>query len=69
MGTKAISADDLITTAEAAGLLGRSPRQVRQHAANGNLPGRQVGRDWLFRRADVLAARATLPGRGRPKKS
>jgi excisionase family DNA binding protein len=52
MGT---SSDDLISTAEAAELLGVTPQQVRTHARNGRLPGQVVGRDWVFRRGDVKA--------------
>lgn len=54
MSKKAISVDERISTAEAAALLGKSPRVVRQHAVKGNLPGQRVGRDWIFRRGDVM---------------
>lgn len=64
MGTKTISEDDLLTTAQAAKLRGWPVRTVRAYAAQGLLPARQLGRDWLFRRADVLAFER--PKMGRP---
>lgn len=59
-------ADDILTTAEAAEVLGLSARQVREHAEAGRLAGRKLNpRTWVFRRGDVSAF---TPGpRGRPK--
>ena len=56
------SPDDLIDTAEAAKILGLSPRTVRQHANLGNLIGKRIGRDWVFRRGDVAAFKPKDPG-------
>ena len=66
--------DELITTAEAARLLGRNPRTVRGYIERGLLPvARQINpRLLLVRRADVerLVANPPRPGirtgRGRP---
>lgn len=58
--------DELLTTEEAARILGKSVQVVRQHARKGNLPGKMIGRDWVFRRGDVEAF--TPAPRGRPKK-
>lgn len=62
--------DDLISTAEAARILGLSVQQVRHHAratdSAHRLPGQMVGRDWVFRRGDVKAFKPR--GRGKPKK-
>ena len=62
--------DDLITTAQAAELLGVSVQQVRAYARIEDeahrLPGKLIGRDWLFRRGDVKAYKPRP--RGKPKK-
>ena len=69
MARKNDPGSDLIDTDAAAGLIGCDPRTVRRHAAAGRLPAVALGRDWLFRRADVLAFRPPTPGgrRGRPR--
>jgi len=48
---------DLLSTDEAAALLGIHPNTVKVWRANGRLPGYRPpgGRNWKFRRADVLA--------------
>jgi excisionase family DNA binding protein len=62
------NADDVLSTAQAAGLLGLSARQVREHAEAGRLRGTKLNpRTWVFRRADVAAF--TPAPRGRPKKT
>lgn len=48
-----------IDTAVAAGLLGVSPRRVRQLAAAGHLPARRAGRVWLVDRCAVDLRRGT----------
>ena len=63
-----------LTTADVADLLGCCDSTVRKLAAAGKLPGRRpgpgVGRDWLFRPADVERFRRTPRlGPGRPKKT
>lgn len=68
MGKPKTTPDDLITTAEAAGILGLSERQVRQHAFSGALPGRRLNpRTWVFRRGDVKAFKPRPVGKP-PKK-
>lgn len=60
--------EDLMTTREAAEFLGIQPATVRQHIANGNLPGAfKKGRDWFIPAIEVEAIKDVKPGR-RPKK-
>jgi excisionase family DNA binding protein len=59
--------DDLITTSEAADMIGCIPRRVRQLIAEGRLAGRRMGRDWLVQRASVEAYRDSPRQPGRPK--
>lgn len=60
--------DDIVTTAEAATILGISPRQVRVYADRGSLPGRKLNpRTWVFVRADVERFRPEP--RGAPRKA
>jgi excisionase family DNA binding protein len=65
-------ADDWLTTAEAAALLGYSDKsRVRQLVLSGKLPATRHGRDLVLRREDVLAfahSRGQLNAdkRGRP---
>ena len=59
----------LITTQQAAKILGLSARRVRELAAAEALPAVAVGRDWLFEPAVVARFKATpRRGRGRPPK-
>ena len=48
---------DLLSTEEAAELLGIHPNTVKVWRTNGRLPGYRPsgGRNWKFKRADVLA--------------
>jgi excisionase family DNA binding protein len=46
-----------VTTGEAAGILGVSPRRVVQLLHEGALSGRRVGRTWLVDRASVVLRR------------
>jgi excisionase family DNA binding protein len=48
-----IPAGDWITVAEAAGILGRTPRLVQALIKDGKLPARRVGRAYLLLRPDV----------------
>jgi excisionase family DNA binding protein len=67
MGKKTTSPDDIISTSEAARILGLKERQTRQHAIKGRIPSAvQAGRNWVFRRADVLAAKGKFRKPGRP---
>ena len=55
----------LLSTAEAAALLGLSERQLQHLAANGLIPGAiKLGRDWRF----PAKPRVDRPKRGRPVK-
>jgi excisionase family DNA binding protein len=51
------SAQQEISTQEAASMLGRTDSRVRQLLRDGTLPGRRVGRRWLVQRAAVTAYR------------
>jgi hypothetical protein len=52
--------DDLLTADQAATLLRRTSRRVRQYRAAGDLAGELIGREWHFRRADVVALAGEL---------
>lgn len=55
----------MLTTTEAADLMGITPRRVRALISAGRLPAKKVGRDWQIRRSDAR----TLERRpGRPRK-
>lgn len=59
----------LLTTKQAAHLLGMSIRRVQQLASSGRLTGEKSGRDWLFE-MDAIMAFARKPRKtGRPAKS
>lgn len=60
----------MITTTKAAAILGLSPVTVRALANKHNI-GEKLGRDWVFRPADLakLTARNTKQGRPRKNKS
>lgn len=62
---------DLLTTTQAAAILGVDASRVRQLVAAGRLPAIKPGYDWLITRADVEAARAGGDGEwiGRHAKS
>ena len=47
------SAEDLVTTADAALVLGISERGVRQRIERGTLRARQAGKQWLIRTDDL----------------
>jgi excisionase family DNA binding protein len=69
--------DEVLDVRETAMLLGLPEEVVIDEAAKGNLPGRQIGGQWRFSHARVLAwlradagtddtqARSRPPGRGR----
>ena len=58
--------DTLLSTAEAAEVLGISEQRVRQLCAEGRM-GRKVGRDWVISVEDLERNRER-PGPGRPRK-
>ncbi len=52
---------DLLSTDEASAYLRLNPKRIQALARSGKLPGRRVGRKWLFDRREL---EATLGGRG-----
>lgn len=56
---------DLITTTQAAALLGVSPVRVRQLVASGRLPVIRIGDRCLVRQIDLDPLRARIGTRGR----
>jgi excisionase family DNA binding protein len=61
-----MSSTDLLTTQEAAALLGISERRVRQLIADKLLPATHLRREWAIRRADLDTFRAQPRQPGRP---
>lgn len=57
--------DLLLTTRQAADILGLSPVTVRRMIENGTLISMKIGRDHMLHPADVEAAKSR-PGPGRP---
>ena len=56
--------NSLVLVAEAAKIVGVSPRSIRRYAKAGKLPGMLVGAEtWVFQRG-VVAAFAAMPRRG-----
>jgi excisionase family DNA binding protein len=54
---------NLITTSEAASMLGLKPARVRQLAQRGELPGQRKGQDWIFKPDDVVSFKRRPVGR------
>ncbi|MBN7402846.1 Helix-turn-helix domain [Mycobacteroides abscessus subsp. abscessus] len=50
----------LLTTAEAAVEIGKSARCVRQWCKTGHLQAQRQGRDWMIRRVDLEALKASM---------
>lgn len=59
----------MLSTMEAAKLLGVSSIRVRNLIYDGALPAQKVGRSWVLREEDVMARLARHPGPGRPRKT
>jgi len=55
---------DLLSTEEASSYLRLNPKRIQALARSGKLPGRRVGRKWLFDRRDI---EAVLGKRDRPE--
>jgi molybdopterin-binding protein len=53
-----VTDDDLITATEAAKLLRLHVKRVQRLARDGKLPAVRYGRKWLFRRDELVGARA-----------
>lgn len=62
--------DDLLTLIEAATVSGYTAERLRQFAANGTMPAKQYGRQWLVQRAALTRFMAShKPTTGRPRGS
>ena len=59
----------MLSTVEAAKLLGVSSIRVRNLIYDGALPAQKVGRSWVLREEDVMERLARHPGPGRPRKN
>ena len=59
---------DILTTREAAALLGLSPKTITQAIRRGKLQAERFGRDWQIQRDDLLSWSATRRPVGRPRK-
>ncbi len=60
--------DRVLSTREAAAVLGVDSSRIRQLCLSGQLVGVKVGRDWVIRESDLEKAR-DRPKRGRPRKA
>ena len=58
---------DWLTTMQASELTGYHPDSFRKAVKRGRLDGQKIGRDWLFRRDDVLAYVELMQELGRSK--
>lgn len=56
--------EPLLSTRHAAAILNLTPKRVRELAKSRGV-GQQLGREWVFRRADIEAMRNRRPGRPR----
>jgi excisionase family DNA binding protein len=60
---------DLLSTQEAADILGVTSSRVRQLCAEGALPCQKLGRDWFVKRSDVVKFSRLPPGVvGKPRR-
>lgn len=60
----------MLTTAQAAAILGVSPRRVLALIESGRLPAQKVGRDWIIQESDLEAVKDRREGwpKGKPRK-
>lgn len=63
-----VQASDLLTTRQAAEIIGRPPGAVKDALNRGSLPGQRVDGFWRVRREDVVAWDARGPRKRSPKK-
>jgi molybdate transport system regulatory protein len=57
---------DLLSASEAGAYLHLNPKRIQALARSGKLPGRRVGRKWLFDRRDLEALLGRSPTTGSP---
>ena len=50
--------DEMLTTVQAAKIVGLTPRRLRQLAVDGVIPATKVGRDWLMWLSDIARYQA-----------
>jgi excisionase family DNA binding protein len=56
-----------LTTKQAAELIGYNAEYIRKLAQAGRIPAQKLGRDWVIRRADLLAYTRSVKGKGRKR--
>ena len=58
----------MITTTEAAGVLGITPRTIQRHIKEGHLKAKRYGRDYLIEDQELERFQRERRRRGRPEK-
>lgn len=58
---------EILNTKQAADFLGLTPFTIRKYAKAGVIPGRKVGKDWRFVKADLLTWIRSGSGPEKPK--
>ncbi len=53
-----------ITTKQAAELIGYNAEYIRKLAQSGKIPAQKLGRDWVMKRADLLAYTRSVQEKG-----
>ena len=58
----------MITTTEAAGVLGITPRTIQRHIKQGHMTAKRYGRDYLIEEQELARFQQARRSAGRPKK-
>jgi excisionase family DNA binding protein len=56
-----------LTTKQAAELIGYNAEYIRKLAQSGKISAQKLGRDWVIRRADLLAYTRSVTRKGRKR--
>lgn len=56
-----------LTTKQGAELIGYNAEYIRKLAQSGRIPAQKLGRDWLMKRADLLAYVREVDKKGRKR--
>lgn len=59
----------MLTTKQAAAILGIAARTVKDYCQDGKLKAQKFGRDWLIEEKDLAAFQQERKPRGRPRKT